>query len=132
MLMAAVTVFMLLPLSVSAANANCNHYFGGAKWADAVHPHEYFYYCEYGCGEKYYVGSYMTKSNCAICNPSIGNCRHPGGTWTDSAHPHPTVCTSCCEVLSYGTVSGCADCCTYHSGYTFYEEEHQPGGYHYK
>ena len=31
MLMAAVTVFMLLPLSVSAANANCNHYFGGAK-----------------------------------------------------------------------------------------------------
>lgn len=132
MLMAAVTVFMLLPLSVSAANANCNHYFGGAKWADAVHPHEYFYYCEYGCGEKYYVGSYMTKSNCAICNPSIGNCRHPGGTWTDSVHPHPTVCTSCCEVLSYGTVSGCADCCTYHSGYTFYEEEHQPGGYHYK
>ena len=132
MLMAALTVFMLLPLSVSAANANCNHYFGGAKWADAVHPHEYFYYCEYGCGEKYYVGSYMTKSNCAICNPSIGNCRHPGGTWTDSAHPHPTVCTSCCEVLSYGTVSGCADCCTYHRGYTFYEEEHQPGGYHYK
>lgn len=131
-LMAAVTVFMLLPLSVSAANANCNHYFGGAKWADAVHPHEYFYYCEYGCGAKYYIGSYMTKSNCAICNPSIGNCRHPGGTWTDSAHPHPTVCTSCCEVLSYGTVSGCADCCTYHSGYTFYEEEHQPGGYHYK
>ena len=132
MLMAAVTIFMLLPLSVSAANANCNHYFGGAKWADAVHPHEYFYYCEYGCGAKYYIGSYMTKSNCAVCNPSIGNCSHPGGTWTDSAHPHPTVCTSCCEVLSYGTVSGCADCCTYHSGYTFYEEEHQPGGYHYK
>ena len=99
MLMAAVTVFMLLPLSVSAANANCNHYFGGAKWADAVHPHEYFYYCEYGCGEKYYVGSYMTKSNCAICNPSIGNCRHPGGTWTDSAHPHPTVCTSLYNII---------------------------------
>jgi len=132
MLMAAVTVFMLLPLTVSAANDNCNHYYGGAKWADAVHPHEYFYYCEYGCGSKYYIGSYMTKSNCAVCNPSIGNCSHPGGTWTDSAHPHPTVCTSCCEVLSYGTVSGCADCCTYHSGYTFYEAEHQPGGYHYK
>ena len=132
MLMAAVTVFLLLPLSVSAASANCNHNYGGVKWADAVHPHEYFYHCENGCGSKYYIGSYMTKSNCAVCNPDIGNCSHPGGTWTDSSHPHPTVCTSCCEVLSYDTVSSCADCCTYHSGYTFYEEEHQSGGYHYE
>ena len=132
MLMAAVTVFMLLPFSVSAFDDSCDHSFGGARWADAVHPHEYFYFCEYGCGAKEYTGRYMTKSNCAICNPSIGNCSHPGGTWTDSAHPHPTVCTSCCEVLSYDTVSDCGDCCTRHSGTTYYEEEHQSGGYHEK
>lgn len=130
LLMTAAVILALLPLSVSAAS--CKHSYGGAKWSEASHPHEYFYYCEKGCGSKQYTGTYMTKSNCAICNPSIGKCQHTGGTWTDSVHPHQKVCTSCCEVLSYETVSGCPDCCTNHRGYYFYESEHQPGGYHNK
>ena len=132
MLMAAVTVFMLLPLSVSAASDYCDHAFGGERWCDASHPHEYFYFCEYGCGEREYTGRYKKKTNCAVCNPSIGDCDHDGSTWTDSWHPHETVCTSCCEVLDYETYSDCPDCCTRHRGTTFYEEEHQDEGYHYK
>ena len=122
LLIAAVTILSLLPLAVSAAN--CSHSFGGTRWADAAHPHEYYYFCTYGCGEKYYVGSYMTKSNCAICNPSIGTCYHTGNTWTDSAHPHATVCTNCCAVLSYDTVSGCRQCCSHYSGYTYTDPSH--------
>lgn len=129
-LMTAAVLLTLLPISVSASE--CEHSYGGAMWSDAAHPHEYFYYCEYGCGSKQYTGSYMTKSNCAVCNPALSNCRHTGRTWTDSVHPHQTVCTSCCEVLSYETVEGCPDCCTNHSGYYYYEAEHQPGGYHNK
>ena len=130
LLMTAAVILALLPLSVSAAS--CNHSYGGAKWAEASHPHEYFYYCEKGCGSKQYTGTYMTKSNCAVCNPELAKCKHTGKTWTDSVHPHQKVCTSCCEVLSYETVSGCPDCCTNHRGYYFYESEHQPGGYHNK
>lgn len=130
LLMTAAVILALLPLSVSAAS--CKHSYGGAKWAEASHPHEYFYYCEKGCGSKQYTGTYMTKSNCAVCNPELAKCKHTGGTWTDSVHPHQKVCTSCCEVLSYETVSGCPDCCTNHRGYYFYESEHQPGGYHNK
>ena len=126
LLMTAAVILSLLPLSVSAAS--CRHSFGGAKWSEASHPHEYYYYCEKGCGAKQYTGTYMTKSNCAICNPSIGKCQHTGKTWTDSVHPHQKVCTSCCEVLSYEKVSGCPDCCD-HSGYYFYEAEHRSGGH---
>ena len=68
LLMTAAVILALLPLSVSAAS--CKHSYGGAKWSEASHPHEYFYYCEKGCGSKQYTGTYMTKSNCAICNPS--------------------------------------------------------------
>ena len=122
LLLTVATVLTLLPLSVSAAS--CSHRYGGTLWADAVHPHGYFYFCEYGCGAKYYTGSYMTKSNCAVCNPSIGTCYHTGNTWTDSVHPHVTVCTNCCAALSYGTVSGCAQCCNHYSGYTYTDPTH--------
>ncbi len=122
LLLTVATVLTLLPLSVSAAS--CSHRYGGTLWADAVHPHGYFYFCEYGCGAKYYTGSYMTKSNCAVCNPSIGTCYHTGNTWTDSVHPHVTVCTNCCAALSYGTVSGCAQCCNHYSGYTYTDPSH--------
>ena len=67
--MTAAVILALLPLSVSAAS--CKHSYGGAKWSEASHPHEYFYYCEKGCGSKQYTGTYMTKSNCAVCNPEL-------------------------------------------------------------
>lgn len=69
LLMTAAVILALLPLSVSAVT--CSHSYGGAKWAEASHPHKYFCYCEKGCGSKQYTGTYITKSNCAICNPSI-------------------------------------------------------------
>ena len=127
LLLTVATVLTLLPLSVSAAS--CNHRYGGTKWADAVHPHGYFYFCENGCGAKQYTGTYMTKSNCAVCNPSIGTCYHTGNTWTDSAHPHVTVCTNCCAALSYDTVSGCAQCCSHYYGYTYTDSTHYSYGH---
>ena len=78
LLMTAAVILALLPLSVSAAS--CKHSYGGAKWSEASHPHEYFYYCEKGCGSKQYTGTYMTKSNCAVCNPELSKCKHTGGT----------------------------------------------------
>lgn len=122
LLLTVATVLTLLPFSVSAAS--CNHSYGGTKWATAYHPHEYFYHCENGCGSRYYLGSYMTKNNCAVCNPSIGTCYHTRNTWTEGEHPHATVCTNCCEILSYDTVSGCAQCCSHYSGYTYIDPFH--------
>ena len=84
MLMAAVTVFLLLPLTVSAAG--CNHVYGGTMWCEPTHPHEYFYYCENGCGEKLHLGDYATKSNCSICNSALTNCAH-NTQWQDPMHP---------------------------------------------
>lgn len=127
LLIAAATLLTLLPLAVSAAS--CSHSFGGTRWADAVHPHEYFYFCQKGCGEKSYIGSYMTKSNCSVCNPSIGTCYHTGSTWTDGSHPHATVCTTCCAVLDYDTVSGCSQCCNHNSGYTYTDPTHGSNGH---
>ena len=127
LLLTVATVLTLLPLSVSAAS--CSHSYGGTRWADAVHPHGYFYFCENGCGAKQYTGTYMTKSNCAVCNPSIGTCYHTGNTWTDSAHPHVTVCTNCCAALSYDTVSGCAQCCSHYYGYTYTDSTHYSYGH---
>ena len=125
LILAAVSLLAVLPLSVSAAT--CSHRFGGYKWADATHPHEHFYYCEKGCGAKQYTGTYMNKSNCGVCNPSIRNCPHTN-TW-QSDHPHELVCTGCCKVVGYGTDPSCPDCCS-HSGYYFTESTHQSGGYH--
>ena len=127
MLMAAVTVFLLLPLTVSAAG--CNHVYGGTMWCEPTHPHEYFYYCENGCGEKLHLGDYATKSNCSICNSALTNCAH-NTQWQDPMHPHEIVCQDCCMSLGTSSMYGCAECCPYHSGYTFYENQHQPGGYH--
>ena len=108
-ILAAVSIMLVLPLSVSAACRMCGY--GGTLWAEAYHPHQQFYYCLNGCGSKQYTGGYITKSNCAMCNPSIQNCSHTS-TWTNPQHPHDTVCTGCCRLMNYGSNPyGCSQCC---------------------
>ena len=132
-MLAAVSIMLMLPLSVSAKCKTCSY--GGTQWAEAIHPHPYFYYCNNGCGNKQYTGSYMTKSNCASCNSSIRNCSHTSA-WTNNAHPHETVCTGCCRVMNQPSYpSSCWKCCEsagghYGSSGGWTETTHQPGGYH--
>ncbi len=132
-LLTAVTVLTVLPFSVSAVCAYCN--FTGTLWAEAIHPHPYFYYCMNGCGNKQYTGSYMSKNNCAQCNPSITNCPH-SGSWTNTNHPHETVCTGCCMVMNLPSYPyTCHLCCSSAGGHynnmgAWTESAHQYGGYH--
>lgn len=127
LLITVVSLLAVLPLNASAA---CDHTFGGTKWCDAAHPHEYYYFCTKGCGTTKHLGTYRKKTNCTICYPTTTSCSH-STTFTDG-HPHPVVCRSCSKVLRYTTVAGCYDCCSHSSGYTYTDTYHYSGGYHEK
>ena len=81
--MTAAVILALLPLFLSQRQAVNTHMAAQSGLKRPIRTND-FDYCEKGCGSKQYTGTYMTKSNCAVCNPELSKYKHTGGTWTDS------------------------------------------------